>query len=65
MLARIRAEDGFFDAVVKERRPWLARVADVRGAVLARALDSKSPSDEQAKWMQRYFEMVGVDPGWK
>jgi hypothetical protein len=61
-LARIRAEDGFFPAVVSEKGPWLARMADVRNAVLQNALDPKC--QDQAGWIKRYAAMLGVELNW-
>lgn len=58
-LARIRSEPGFFDAVVRERGPWLARICDIRAAILANATDPKR--SDQKQWMKDYAAMLDVD----
>ena len=60
MLARIRAEPGWYEAVAKEIAPWLGRVSDIRNAVLQNALDSKLNAEVQREWMKLYGQMVGM-----
>lgn len=59
VLARIRAEPGFFTAVATEITPWIQRIPDVRAALLANALNPKL--ENQWEWMKRYAEMTGQD----
>jgi len=48
--------------LVAERAAWIARVPDVRTAVLNNALNEKHP--EQALWMKRYEAMIGKEFLW-
>lgn len=58
-LARLRAEQGFIDAVVSEMGPWKVRGAtEIKSALLNNALDPKR--EDQWVWIKRYARMVGA-----
>lgn len=59
VLARIRLEPEFWSSVVAEVSPWLARVADVKSAVLQNALNPTR--EDQWVWIKRYSRLVNKD----